>query len=92
MIDVELLPLALAVVFALMVLVWVTVAPWRRLIRKRVVIVLTNDETVRGVLLRRHGPLLTLGAGEVLAKSGPVSVDGDMVIERSQVRWIQVVR
>lgn len=65
--------------------------PWRSVTRRRVVVALQSGDAVQGVLLRRSGPLLVLSGASVQSPQGPIPVDGTMVVERSQVIWMQVV-
>lgn len=65
---------------------------WRRTaVRKRVVVNL-SDKAFSGVLWAKRGPLLVLRDAELLeAGREPQRVDGEIVIERSQVEFIQVL-
>lgn len=65
--------------------------PWRGVVRRRVVVVLDGDRTIDGVLWRRCGQLLVLRSARVLTDAGAVPVDGDVVLERCRVQWIQVL-
>jgi hypothetical protein len=65
--------------------------PWRVAVRKRVVVVLVDGESMQGVLLRRSGPLLVLSGAAVQSPAGAVPMDGVVVVERSRVSWVQVV-
>lgn len=64
---------------------------WRRTaVRKRVVVNLA-DKAFQGVLWAKRGPLLVLRDVELLeAGRGPQRVDGEIVIERSRVEFVQV--
>lgn len=68
-------------------------APWRPLLRRRVVLVLRTEVTVEGILWRRAGPLLVLRDVTVhldpAAKGTPV--DGEFVVERDKIEWMQAV-
>lgn len=65
---------------------------WRRTaIRKRVVVNLA-DKAFSGVLWAKRGPLLVLRDVELLeAGRQPQRVDGEVVIERTQVQFMQVL-
>ncbi|MCP9205509.1 hypothetical protein [Streptomyces cucumeris] len=65
---------------------------WRRTaVRKRVVVNLA-DKAFSGVLWAKRGPLLVLRDAELLeAGREPQRVDGEIVIERSQVEFTQVL-
>lgn len=66
---------------------------YRRLVvHRRVVVNLTTGRAVEGVLVRVAGPLLIVKDAR-LHQPGtvPVTVDGDVVIERSRVDFIQAI-
>lgn len=65
---------------------------WRWLERRHAVVVLHSQMTFDGVLVARRGPLLCMRNATVYTgeKSQGVEVDGEVVIERSQVAWMQV--
>ncbi|MFJ9113010.1 hypothetical protein [Streptomyces sp. NPDC102283] len=66
--------------------------PWRRTaVRRRVVVNLT-DKAFDAVLWAKRGPLLVLRDVELLeAGRQPQPVDGEVVVERSKVEFIQVL-
>lgn len=66
--------------------------PWRRtVVRRRVLVNLKGDKAFRGVLWAKRGPLLVLKNVELLeAGRPPVKIDGDVVLERSAVEFVQV--
>lgn len=65
---------------------------WRRTaVRKRVVVNLA-DKAFRGVLWAKRGPLLVLRDAELLeAGREPQRVDGEIVVERTRVEFMQVL-
>lgn len=66
---------------------------WRRTaLRKRVLVNLTTDKAFRGVLWAQRGPLLVL-RGVTLHEGGrpPVPMDGEVVVERSRIDFVQVL-
>lgn len=64
----------------------------RTVLRRRVIINTTTDKAFRGVLLDRRGPLLVMRNVELLeAARPPVPLDGEVVIERSKVDFVQVL-
>lgn len=66
--------------------------PWRRTAVRRRVVVNLADKAVDGVLWAKRGPLLVLRDAKLLhAGAPPVPVDGEIVIERSRVEFIQVL-
>ncbi|MFE5853549.1 hypothetical protein ACFQ61_10095 [Streptomyces sp. NPDC056500] len=66
--------------------------PWRRTaVRKRVIVNLA-DKAFNGVLWAKRGPLLVLRDAQLLeAGRDPQPVDGEIVIERTRVEFIQVL-
>lgn len=66
---------------------------WRRTAsRRRVLINLKTDKAFRGVLWARRGPLLVLKGPELLEGGRqPVAMDGEVVIERANVDFLQVL-
>jgi len=66
--------------------------PWRRTaVRKRVVVNLA-DKAFDAVLWAKRGPLLVLRDVKLLeAGREPQQVDGEVVVERSKVEFIQVL-
>lgn len=67
--------------------------PYTRTARRRQVIITTKtDRAFRGILWARRGPLLVLKAAELLTTSGPaVAVDGEVIIDRANVDYMQVI-
>ncbi|MGW1998618.1 hypothetical protein [Embleya sp. NPDC001921] len=65
---------------------------WRRTaLRKRVVVNLA-DKAFRAVLWAKRGPLLVLRDVELLeAGREPQAIDGEVVVERARVEFIQVL-
>lgn len=64
---------------------------WRRLLRRRV-IVNQDGRAFVGILYAQHGPLLILRNAELLqAGMEPQPLDGEVVVERSTVHFIQMV-
>jgi hypothetical protein len=67
--------------------------PWgRTAVRRRVVVNLLDGTAISGVLWARRGPLLVIRGALLLEPGGePAAMDGEAVIERSQVSFIQVL-
>lgn len=81
----------LAAVVAAAVGVWLMEA--RVAVRRRVLVNLADGSAVNGVLLRRHRTLLVLADATLLLPSAePSRVDGELIIERSRVLYVQAVR
>jgi hypothetical protein len=50
------------------------------------------DSAIQGVLWRSRGPWLSLRKVSILkANSAPLAVDGDVIVHRSNVNFIQVL-
>lgn len=67
--------------------------PWRRfVIHRRVVVNLLSGRAIEGVITDRDGPLLLI-KDAVLHEPGaqPARMDGEVVVERTQVDFIQAV-
>ena len=65
---------------------------WRRWpICKRVLVNLEDGRAFTGILFSRRGPLLTLRDAQLIEPgSEPLAVDGEVIVERSRVSFIQV--
>ena len=64
---------------------------WRRTCLRRRVVVNLADKAFEGVLFDRRGPLLVVRDATLLVPGGqPQPIDGDIVIERARVEFIQV--
>ena len=66
---------------------------YRRIAVSRRVIVHTKTGTsLSGVLVAERGPILILkGAAMLSTSANPITVDGDVVVERSNVDFVQVL-
>lgn len=60
-------------------------------IRKRVLVNTKRDMTFRGLLWAKRGPLLILKNAELIERDKATAVDGELVIERTNVDWVQVL-
>lgn len=65
---------------------------WRRsALNRRVVVNLKTGKVFDGVLFAKRGPILIIKGAKLLeAGRDPVTVDGDVLIERSNVDFVQV--
>ncbi len=65
---------------------------WRRTaLRRRVLVNLKTDKAFRGVLFAKRGSILVLKDAALFeAGRPPVPMDGDVVIDRANVDFIQV--
>jgi small nuclear ribonucleoprotein (snRNP)-like protein len=66
---------------------------WRLVTRRRVLVNLVSGRTVEGVLFKKAGPLLLVKDARVYERgaNGAVPVDGEVLIERSSVDFIQAL-
>lgn len=72
--------------------VWWQSGGWRLVKARRVVVNLRSGQAIGGLLVRRQGPLLFIAEARLFdGDSDPVPVDGQAVIERSVVDFIQVL-
>jgi len=65
---------------------------WRRWpICKHVLVNLDDGRAFSGILYSRRGPLLILRQAQLIEPgSAPVAVDGEVIVERCRVSFIQV--
>lgn len=64
----------------------------RTVLCRQVVVNLTDGSALRGVLYRQDGPLLVLKNAELLERGAePLPIDGDAVVERDRVLFIQAL-
>lgn len=63
----------------------------RRLERRRVVIHTKDDRSIRGVLTKNYRDCLVLAQAEYLHEAKPTELEGDAVILRDNVSWLQVL-
>lgn len=90
---IELVVLAVAALFLVAAVAWhaVDVIGVRRLTtRKRVLVNLRSGRAMTGVLWSRKGRTLVLKSAELIEGVDPVPMDGDVVIDRDQVEYVQV--
>lgn len=66
---------------------------WRRTaLRKRIIVATKTGKHFRGVLVFKRGPLLILKDTELLEeRAEPAPMDGEILIERANVDFIQVL-
>jgi hypothetical protein len=70
---------------------------WRRTAaRRRVVVNLRTGTTIRGVLWTQRGAVLVVKDADLLADTGttlpaPARLDGEVILERSNVDFVQVL-
>lgn len=86
--------IALALLFPLGALAgWWTVArPWRLVKARRVVVNLKSGQAVDGLLVKQEGPLLFIAEARLHeGNESPVPIDGQAVIERPNIDFIQIL-
>lgn len=90
----EWIALALLVLLAAMIggFLWTSTRPWRLVKARRVVVNLKSGQAIDGLLTRQQGPLLFISKA-TLHEGGdnPVPIDGEAVIERQTVDFIQIL-
>lgn len=90
----ELIVLTIAVLFIAGAVAWhgLDLFAARRLAaRKRVLVSLRSGRAVTGVLWAQRGRSLVLKSAELLEPGQEaVQMDGDVVLDRDQVEWVQV--
>lgn len=66
--------------------------PYVRTMRRRQVVVnLASGRSFRGILWAKRGPLLVLREATLLEAGQAVTVDGEVVVERRTIEWVQVL-
>lgn len=65
--------------------------PYRRLTKRSVIVNLKTEKAFRGVLWSKSGPLLVVRQAELLEQGRSVSMDGEVIVERANVDFIQVL-
>ncbi len=65
---------------------------WRRWpICRHVLVNLDDGRAFTGILYSRRGPLLTLRQARLIEPGGePIDVDGEVIVERHRISFIQV--
>lgn len=90
----EWIALALFVMMAALVggFLWSVHIPWRLVKARRVVVNLRSGQAIDGLLTRQQGPLLFLSEARLLEGSDqPTMIDGQAVIERQTIDFIQML-
>ena len=87
--------IAILLLAALIVLIaaaaW-KVRPWRLVKARRVVVNLRSGQAIAGLLVRQSGPLLFLAEAALHeGHNNPVPLDGQAVVERQTVDFIQML-
>lgn len=72
--------------------VWSLVRPWRLVTARRVVVNLRSGQAIDGLLIRKQGPLLFISEARLHEGSeNPTPIDGQAVIERETIDFIQML-
>lgn len=67
-------------------------APWRLVRARRVVVNLRSGQAIEGLLVRQSGPLLFIAEARLHEGGGnPAPIDGQAVIERQTIDFIQIL-
>jgi hypothetical protein len=64
---------------------------YRRLRRQSVILNTKTGKAFRGILWAQAGPLIVLRHAEVLEGTRRADVDGEVIVERSNVDFLQVL-
>lgn len=68
--------------------------PRRHVAQARVVLVYFRDpeaDSIRGLLMRVTPDILVIARGELVRADGQVALDGDVVVDRLRVQFLQVL-
>lgn len=69
---------------------WLQLLAWRHVEARRIVVNLKSGQAIDGHLIRRRGPLLFIRNANLHEGTGdPVPLDGEVIIDRSEVDFIQ---
>lgn len=86
------LALLVLMVAAAVCLWWNMAAPWRLVKARRVVVNLRSGQAIEGLLIRQQGPLLFISEAHLHEGSdNPTLIDGQAVIERQTIDFIQML-
>lgn len=86
--------LALALALAVLAAVLARPSEWRSVaVSNRVLVSLRSGPSISGILVRARGPLLIVAGASLHEEGapGPVALDGETVIERGNVAFVQVL-
>lgn len=85
--------LALALALSVLAVVLARPSEWRSVaVSKRVLVSLRSGPSISGILIRTRGPLLILASATLHEEGAPaVPLDGEAVIERGHVAFVQVL-
>lgn len=87
-----LLAVVLTAVVAAAMYVWHRFGPWRLVKARRVVVNLRSGQAIEGLLVKQSGPLLFIAEARLHeGVSDPVPIDGQAVIERPNIDFIQIL-
>lgn len=58
---------------------------------RRVMVNLTSGSAIDGILWDDRGPLIVLRDGNLHSEGGSAPLDGEVIIERERINFVQVV-
>ncbi|MEM9521569.1 MAG: hypothetical protein AAGA37_19825 [Actinomycetota bacterium] len=64
---------------------------WRPVVKQRVMVKLVDGPSISGVCMSRRGPLLVLEDATLHADGQQLTADGQTILDRDRVMWIQVI-
>lgn len=62
----------------------------RTMLRRRAIVTLVTGRAFEGVIWAKHGPLLVLRDVAMLEHGRRVPLDGEVVVERPRIEFVQV--
>lgn len=65
---------------------------WKSVVHQKVLVNLLSGSAITGILIKQAGDLLFLRNCQIIpAGTAPLSADGTLVVERSQIEFIQIL-
>jgi len=66
-------------------------SPWAEKVRRPAVVTLRSGVAFQGLVWSVEGDLMVLREAAIVTPDGPTPADGEVVLERSQVDYVQVL-
>ena len=66
-------------------------SPWAEKVRRPAVVTLRSGVAFQGLVWSVDGDLMVLREAAIVTAEGPAPADGEVVLERSQVDYVQVL-
>jgi len=63
----------------------------RTVVRRRCLVHLVSGRTIDGILYAQRGPLVVLRDAKLIDAGRPVPADGEVVVERDRIEFIQAL-